>query len=73
MICEHPDMAARLRSEILEKVGTGKPTYDDIRDMKYLRAFLNGTRTVYYTPIEINYSPCMFPQKYCGYIQLCTR
>ncbi|KAK0502032.1 cytochrome P450 [Armillaria luteobubalina] len=52
MMCEHPDMAARLRSEILEKVGNGKPTYDDIRDMKYLRAFLNGTRTIGYALIE---------------------
>ncbi|KAK0214450.1 cytochrome P450 [Armillaria fumosa] len=42
MICEHPDMVSLLRSEILEKVATGKPTYDDIRDMKYLRGFLNG-------------------------------
>ncbi|KAK0474604.1 cytochrome P450 [Armillaria novae-zelandiae] len=42
MMCEHPDMVAQLQSEILKKVGTGKPTYDDIRDMKYLRAFLNG-------------------------------
>ncbi|KAK0438207.1 cytochrome P450 [Armillaria borealis] len=52
MMCEHPDMAARLRSEILEKVGTGKPTYDDIRDMKYLRAFLNETLRLYPTVPE---------------------
>ncbi|KAK0200205.1 cytochrome P450 [Desarmillaria ectypa] len=42
MMCEHPDMLTRLRSEILEKVGTKRPTYEDIRDMKYLRAFLNA-------------------------------
>ncbi|KAG7440380.1 cytochrome P450 monooxygenase pc-3 [Guyanagaster necrorhizus] len=41
MMCEHPDMVTRLRSEILGKVGTRRPTYEDIRDMKYLRAFLN--------------------------------
>ncbi|KAK0184289.1 cytochrome P450 monooxygenase pc-1 [Armillaria mellea] len=52
MMCEHPDMVARLRSEILEKVGTGKPTYDDIRDMKYLRAFLNETLRLYPTVPE---------------------
>ncbi|KAK0481273.1 cytochrome P450 [Armillaria novae-zelandiae] len=34
-------MATRLRSEIIKKVGTRAPTYEDIRDMKYLRAFLN--------------------------------
>lgn len=52
MMCEHPDMVVRLRSEILKKVGTGKPTYDDIRDMKYLRAFLNETLRLYPTVPE---------------------
>lgn len=47
MMCEHPDMVTRLRSEILGKVGNRRPTYEDIRDMKYLRAFLNGA-VVYY-------------------------
>ncbi|KAK0439709.1 cytochrome P450 [Desarmillaria tabescens] len=47
MMCEHPEMATRLRSEILEKVGTRTPTYEDIRDMKYLRAFLNETLRLY--------------------------
>ncbi len=43
MMCEHPEIASRLRLEIIEKVGPRAPTYEDIRDMKYLRAFLNGT------------------------------
>ncbi|SJL03745.1 uncharacterized protein ARMOST_07102 [Armillaria ostoyae] len=47
MMCEHPDMATRLRSEILTKVGARRPTYEDIRDMKYLRAFLNETLRLY--------------------------
>ncbi|KAK0491658.1 cytochrome P450 [Armillaria novae-zelandiae] len=47
MMCEHPEMAQRLRAEILEKVGTRQPTYADIRDMKYLRAFLNETLRLY--------------------------
>ncbi|KAK0462792.1 cytochrome P450 monooxygenase pc-3 [Armillaria novae-zelandiae] len=47
MMCEHPKMATRLRSEILEKVGTKTPTYEDVRDMKYLRAFLNETLRLY--------------------------
>ncbi|SJL03858.1 uncharacterized protein ARMOST_07215 [Armillaria ostoyae] len=42
MMCEHPKMVQRLQAEILEKLGTRRPTYADIRDMKYLRAFLNA-------------------------------
>ncbi|KAK0438214.1 cytochrome P450 monooxygenase pc-2 [Armillaria borealis] len=47
MMCEHPDMATRLRSEILEKVGSRRPTCEDIREMKYLRAFLDETLRLY--------------------------
>jgi hypothetical protein len=43
MLAEHPEISDRLRQEILGKVGpTNRPSYDDIRDMKYLRAFING-------------------------------
>ena len=46
MLAEHPEISDRLRQEILSKVGsTNRPSYDDIRDMKYLRAFINGTYT----------------------------
>ena len=39
----HPEVFQRLRDEILEVVGpTERPTYEKIRDMKYLRAVLNG-------------------------------
>ncbi|KAF9000997.1 cytochrome P450 [Cyathus striatus] len=42
MLAEHPDIAQRLRDEILNKVGvTEYPSYENIRDMKYLRVFLN--------------------------------
>ena len=42
-LAEHPHIESRLREEIYEKVGkTGRPTYDQIREMKYMRAFLNG-------------------------------
>ncbi|PPR02520.1 hypothetical protein CVT26_012004 [Gymnopilus dilepis] len=48
MLTQYPDIAQRLRQEIFEKVGTTKsPTYDDIRDMKYLRAFLNEVLRLY--------------------------
>ncbi|KAK0217130.1 cytochrome P450 [Armillaria fumosa] len=52
MMCEHLDMVTRLRSEILGKVGNRQPTYEDIRDMKYLRAFLNETLRLYATVPE---------------------
>ncbi|KAJ7368901.1 cytochrome P450 [Mycena albidolilacea] len=43
MLAEHPEIAVRLRKEILDTVGSSRMiTYDDLRSMKYLRAFLNG-------------------------------
>lgn len=46
MLIEHPEMEKRLRQEILEKVGSERsPTIEDIRELKYLRAFLNGEFT----------------------------
>ena len=43
MLSEHPDIATRLRQEVYEKVGeTERPTYDQMREMKYMRAFVNG-------------------------------
>ena len=39
----HPEVFGRLRAEVLETVGpTERPTYGNIREMKYLRAVLNG-------------------------------
>ena len=43
MLSEHPGIEQRLRQEIYDVVGqTGRPTYDQMREMKYMRAFLNG-------------------------------
>lgn len=48
MLAMHPDLAVRLRTEIIERVGsTRSPTYDDIKEMKYLRAFINETLRLY--------------------------
>lgn len=46
MLAQHPDVLKKLREEIGVHVGMRRPTYDDIRDMKYLRAFINGRLTV---------------------------
>ncbi|KAJ7905904.1 cytochrome P450 [Mycena leptocephala] len=44
----HPDVCARLREEVITHVGpTRRPTYDDIKDMKYLRAVINESMRLY--------------------------
>lgn len=41
MLAEHPEVLSNLRSEILRVVGPlRRPTYDDFREMKYLRVRL---------------------------------
>ncbi|TFK23190.1 cytochrome P450 monooxygenase pc-1 [Coprinopsis marcescibilis] len=38
----HPEVTERLRQEIINRVGSSRsPTYDDVREMKYLRAVIN--------------------------------
>ena len=44
-LAERPDILQRIRAEIAQHVGMRRPTYEDIKDMKYLRAFLNGVYT----------------------------
>ena len=42
-LSQHPDVLMNLRDEILTKVGpTRRPTFDDVKDCKYLRAVING-------------------------------
>ncbi|KAJ7062829.1 cytochrome P450 [Mycena amicta] len=54
MLAEHPDMACRLREEVLNRVGpSGRPTHEDIKNMPYLRAFINETMRLY-PPIPMN-------------------
>ncbi|KAL1683215.1 cytochrome P450 [Schizophyllum commune] len=61
-LAEYPEIAKKLRAEILEKVGpTRSPTYDDIKDMKYLRAFLNETLRMY--PIVTSNKDTLLPSK----------
>ncbi|KAI0030853.1 cytochrome P450 monooxygenase pc-3 [Vararia minispora EC-137] len=48
MLAENPHVLKRLRQEILEVVGpVRRPTYDDIKGMKYMRAFINETLRLY--------------------------
>lgn len=43
MLADHPNVFARLRNEVLETLGsTGKVNPENLKEMKYLRAVLNG-------------------------------
>ncbi|KAI6099097.1 cytochrome P450 [Pisolithus sp. B1] len=42
MLSQHPKVLERLRTEVLSKVGSsGRPTYDDVRGVKYMRVVIN--------------------------------
>jgi len=44
MLAEHPEIAKRLRDEVINHLGSERrPTYEDLRGMKFLRAFVNET------------------------------
>ncbi|KIK51348.1 hypothetical protein GYMLUDRAFT_50586 [Collybiopsis luxurians FD-317 M1] len=47
-LCLYPDICTRLRQEILGKIGSWKrPTIEDVREMRYLRAVINETLRLY--------------------------
>jgi cytochrome P450 len=48
MLTQHPDIARRLREEILNTVGRGRPTFEQMKQMKFLRAFINGMFRYYF-------------------------
>ncbi|KAI0358372.1 cytochrome P450 [Trametes cingulata] len=53
-LAEQPEILQRLREEVLSVVGpTRRPTYDDVRNMKYLRAVINETLRLY-PPVPFN-------------------
>ncbi|KAI6168981.1 cytochrome P450 [Pisolithus thermaeus] len=48
MLSQRPDVLRRLRAEVLSSVGSSRrPTYDDVREMKYMRAVINETLRLY--------------------------
>ncbi|KAJ7200155.1 cytochrome P450 monooxygenase pc-1 [Mycena pura] len=55
----YPEVCARLRAEILTRVGpVRRPTYDDIKDMKYLRAVINESMRLY-PSVPFNVRDCI--------------
>jgi len=44
MLSQKPHVLKRLRQEILDHIGpSARPTHEELRDLKYLRATINGT------------------------------
>lgn len=50
VLAKRPDIWAKLRAEV-DQIGPGRPTFDNLKEMKYLRAFLNECMTPS-TPIQ---------------------
>ena len=47
-LAQHPRVLARLRAEVRATVGPARrPTYDDVREMKFMRAFINEVLRLY--------------------------
>lgn len=47
-LARNPDATAKLREEIIERLGPNKtPTYDDLKNMTYLKAVMNETLRLY--------------------------
>ncbi|KAF8075954.1 cytochrome P450 monooxygenase pc-3 [Lyophyllum atratum] len=70
MLAKHPLVLSRLRDEILTKIGSSRrPTYDDMKDMKYLRAVINETLRLYpAVPFNVRTTkkPVLWPSKIGG-------
>ena len=55
-LAKHPDVVQKLRREIMSKVGAHeRPTYEDLKDMPYLKNTINETLRLY-PPVPFNVS-----------------
>ena len=59
LLSTNSNVLERLRQEVLSTVGISKPTFDDIREMKYLRAVLNGS-LVWAGRLSMRVNPAVF-------------
>jgi cytochrome P450 len=60
-LSRHPEVVSKLRAEIRDRLGVGadaqKPSYTDLKEMKYLNAVMNETMRVYpVVPFNVRYS-----------------
>lgn len=66
----HPDVAAKMRAEVLAVCGNEAPTYDKIRQMKYVRAVISETLRLF-PPVPLNVresrSACILPSSDATY------
>ncbi|KAJ3969298.1 cytochrome P450 [Lentinula raphanica] len=65
LLCCHPEVTHRLRAEILDHYhNDGRPTLENLKSLKYLRAVLNETLRLF-PPVPMNSrlsdSPCAVP------------
>ncbi|CAE6448865.1 unnamed protein product [Rhizoctonia solani] len=61
MLATNPHILSKLRDEILDHVGRSSyPTFDNFREMKYLRAVINEVLRLY-PPVPLNQRECVSP------------
>jgi hypothetical protein len=73
MLSQHPDVHVRLREEIIAKVGvSGRPTHDDLRGMKYLRAFINGVQLAIISRVLISSNGIRGPPTVSTRVRFCS-
>ncbi|OJA17451.1 hypothetical protein AZE42_05935 [Rhizopogon vesiculosus] len=61
----YPNIAAKMRREVLDVCGNNVPTYEDIRKLKYVKAVIDETLRLY-PPVPLNQrqsrpQPCTLP------------
>ncbi|TFK22821.1 cytochrome P450 monooxygenase pc-3 [Coprinopsis marcescibilis] len=67
LLADHPQVFERLREEVMSHIGPDRrPTFDDFKEMKYMRAVINETLRLYpAVPFNLRVSkgPTVFPAK----------